>query len=150
MTSKSLYFDDLKTGMRFTSGSHRVEADEVKRFAAEFDPQAFHLDEVAAAESMFGGLVASGWHTAAISMRLLVDSSPIAGGIVGAQVQLEWLHPVRPGDELQVDVVVEELLASRSRPDRGSAVLRSATLNQDDVVVQTLTARIIVPRKHQL
>ena len=148
MTGKSLYFDDLEVGMQFTSGSLRVEAGDIKRFAAEFDPQHFHLDERAAAKSMFGGLVASGWHTAAVSMRLLVDSLPLAGGLAGAAVQVEWLQPVRPGDDLCVEVEIEELRASRSRPHRGSAVLRCATLNQVQEVVQMLTARIIVPRKH--
>ena len=136
--------------MRFASHSHPVAADEIRRFASQFDPQPFHLDAKAAAESMFGGLAASGWHTAAISMRLLVDSSPIAGGMVGTQVQVEWLHPVRPGDELRVQAEILEVRASRRRPDRGRAVLSSATLNQAGKVVQTLAARIMVPRKHRI
>ena len=99
----SLFLDDLHIGQRFSSGSHVLQANDIKRFAGEFDPQPFHLDEAAAAMSLFAGLVASGWHTAALTMRLLVGGgAPIAGGIIGASGEISWPKPTRPGDELHV------------------------------------------------
>ena len=115
-----LYFDDLQIGDTFTSGTLEVSAADIKRFAAEFDPQPFHLDDEAASATMFGGLAASGWHTAAITMRLLVTGGPrLANGIVGAGGEIEWKAPTRPGDVLRVDSEVVDLISSRSRPDRG-------------------------------
>src|ERR1700732_634339 len=112
-----LFVDDLHVGQRFTSTSHVVDADQIKRFAAEFDPQPFHLDEDAAANSLFAGLAASGWHTAALTMRLLVTRGvPIAGGIVGAGAEIAFPKPTRPGDELQVFRGVIEIKPSRSNP----------------------------------
>ena len=143
-----LYLDDLSVGHRFTSGSHALEAAEIKAFAAQFDPQPFHLDEAAAKASMFLGLAASGWHTAAITMRLLVDGgAPIAGGIIGAGGEIAWPKPTRPGDILRVESEVLEVRPSRSRPDRGTVLLRSETWNQRGEVVQTLTAKLVVPRR---
>jgi acyl dehydratase len=143
-----LYLDDLHVGQRFTSGTREVTADEIRTFARQFDPQPFHLDEAAARNSIFGGLVASGWHTAGISMRLQVDGGlPIAGGIVGVAGEIGWLSPTRPGDVLRVDSEVLEVRPSRSRPDRGIVTVRSDTLNQDGTVVQSLTARLVVPRR---
>jgi acyl dehydratase len=145
-----LFFDDLRVGQRFTSASHRLDAEQIKRFAAEFDPQPFHLDEGTAEKSFFGGLAASGWHTAALTMRLLVDGgAPIAGGIVGAGVEIAWPKPTRPGDELHVVSEVIEITPSRSRPDRGIVVLRSETLNERDEIVQLLTSKLVVPRRPQ-
>jgi acyl dehydratase len=142
------YFEDLQVGQRFTSGTHRMDAAQIVAFAREFDPQPFHLDEAAAARSLFGGLVASGWHTAAITMRLLVDGElQIAGGMIGAGGEARWPMPTRPGDVLQVHSEVMELTPSRSRPERGSIMLRSETRNQNGEVVQTLSARLIVPRR---
>ena len=101
--AERLYLDDLHVGQRFTSATHRMTAEAIKQFAAQFDPQPFHLDEEAAAASMFGGLAASGWHTAAVTMRLLVEGgAPIAGGVIGAGGEIAWPRPTRPGDELQV------------------------------------------------
>src|SRR5688572_9242746 len=98
-----LYLEDLHEGQRFVSASRTVEAEEIKAFAAEFDPQPFHLDETAAAGSFFGGLAASGWHTAALTMRLLVQGGlPLAGGVIGASGELSWPRPTRPGDMLRV------------------------------------------------
>ena len=131
-----LFLDDLHVGQRFTSTSHVVDADQIKRFAAEFDPQPFHLDEDAAANSLFAGLAASGWHTAALTMRLLVTGGvPLAGGIVGAGGEIAFPRPTRPGDELQVVSEVTEITPSRTKPDRGIVVLRSETRNQRGEVV---------------
>lgn len=148
--SDRLFLDDLHVGQRFTSTSLVVDADQIKRFAAEFDPQPFHLDEDAAANSLFAGLAASGWHTAALTMRLLVTGGvPIAGGIVGAGGEIAWPRPTRPGDELQVVSEVTEITPSRTKPDRGIVVLRNETRNQRGEVVLVLTAKLVVPRKPQ-
>jgi acyl dehydratase len=145
-----LFLDDLHVGQRFTCTSHVVDADQIKRFAAEFDPQPFHLDEDAAANSLFAGLAASGWHTAALTMRLLLAGGmPIAGGIVGAGGEIAWPRPTRPGDELQVVSEVTEIRPSRTKPDKGIVVLRNETRNQRGEIVQVLTAKLVVPRKPQ-
>jgi len=142
------YLDDLHVGQRFTSGTHVITADEIKAFARQFDPQPFHLDEATAKDTLFGGLVASGWHTAAITMRLLVESGlPLAGGIIGAGGEMAWPNPTRPGDTLQVESEVLELKPSRSRPDRGIATVRCLTRNQHGEVVQSLTPKLVVPRR---
>ena len=143
-----LFLDDLHVGQRFTSGIHVVDEEQMKTFARQFDPQPFHLDSGAAKDTLFSGLVASGWHTAAITMRLLVESGlPLAGGIVGAGGELDWPNPTRPGDSLQVESEVLDIRRSRSRPDRGVATVRSMTRNQRNEVVQHLTAKLIVPRR---
>jgi acyl dehydratase len=144
-----LYLDDLRVGQRFTSGIHVVDEAQITSFARQFDPQPFHLDHDAAKETLFAGLAASGWHTAAITMRLLVDSGlPLAGGILGAGGEIAWPQPTRPGDALQVESEVLEITPSRSRPDRGLAVIRCVTRNQRNEVVQSLTAKLIVPRRN--
>jgi acyl dehydratase len=145
----SRYFlDDLHVGQKFVSGSRLVDEARIKAFAAEFDPQPFHLDEEAAASSLFGGLAASGWHTAAITMRLLVDGgAPLAGGLIGAGCEIAWPRPTRPGDILTVESEVVEIRPSRSRPDRGMVTLRSETRNQDGEVVQALVSKLVVPRR---
>jgi acyl dehydratase len=149
MTDK-LFLDDLHVGQRFTSASHVLDLEQVKRFAGEFDPQPFHLDEDAAAKSLLGGLAASGWHTAAVTMRLLVGGgAPIAGGILGAGAEISWPKPTRPGDELHVVSEVAEIAPSRSKPDRGIVVLRSETRNQRGEPVQVLMSKLVVPRKAQ-
>lgn len=143
-----LYLEDLHVGQRFESATLALTADEIKAFARQFDPQPFHLDEDAAARSLLGGLAASGWHTAALTMRLLVGGgAPIAGGVIGAGVEVRWPRPVRPGDELQVVSEVMEITPSRSKSDRGIAVLRSETRNQRGEVVQVLTSKLMVPRR---
>jgi acyl dehydratase len=147
-TREPLHFDDLAVGQRFTSGSYTVDAEAIKAFARQFDPQTFHLDEAGARDTLFGGLAASGWHTAAITMRLLVDGgAPIAGGIVGAGGELTWPQPTRPGDSLRVQSEVVAVTPSRSRPDRGLATVRCETRNQRGEVVQTLVAKLVVPRR---
>jgi acyl dehydratase len=142
-----LYLDDLQIGQRFTSGTYVVDEAQITAFARQFDPQPFHLDNEAAKNTLLSGLAASGWHTAAITMRLLVESMPLAGGIVGAGGELDWPNPTRPGDSLQVESEVLDIRPSRSRPDRGVAVVRSLTRNQRNEVVQCLTAKLIVPRR---
>ena len=142
-----LYLEDLLVGQRFVSGTHRIDEEQIRAFAKEFDPQPFHLDPEAAKDSFFGGLVASGWHTAAITMRLLVEGGvPLAGGIVGAGGEITWPAPVRPGDVLRVESEVVELRPSRSRPDRGIATIRSETRNQRGDTVQVLVVKLVVPR----
>ncbi|WP_439542792.1 MaoC family dehydratase [Hyphomicrobium sp.] len=146
--ARRLYFEDLEIGRRFQTGSVVVERDAIKRFAADFDPQPFHLDERAAEGTFFGGLVASGWHTAAITMRLLVTSGlPIAGGVIGAGGEMVWPKPVYPDDELTVGVEVVASKRSASRPDRGLVTVRSETRNQNGEIVQVMTARLVVPAR---
>src|SRR5258708_1525406 len=116
-SKESLYLDDLRVGQRFTSGTHLLDAEQIRAFAQQFDPQPFHLDPAAAKQSFFEELVASGWHTAALTMRLLVQSGlPIAGGIIGAGAQITWPAPTRPGAILHVETEIIELRPSRSRP----------------------------------
>jgi acyl dehydratase len=143
------YFEDFTVGQTFGSGRIRVEPERIKSFAAEFDPQPFHLDDSAASRSIFGGLAASGWHTAALTMRLLVDSGiDPAGGIIGAGFdELRWPRPVRPGDELHLESLVLEARPSRSRPDQGWLKMRTTTLNQKEEPVQILVANLVVPRR---
>ena len=146
--AERFYLDDLHVGQRFTSAKQQLTAEAIKQFAAQFDPQPFHLDEEAAAASMFGGLVASGWHTAAVTMRLLVEGgAPIAGGVIGAGGEVAWPRATRPGDELQVTSEVLAVTPSRSKPDRGIVVVRSETRNQRGEVVQVMTSKLVVPRR---
>ncbi|WP_431304558.1 MaoC/PaaZ C-terminal domain-containing protein [Sediminicoccus sp. BL-A-41-H5] len=144
-----LYLDDLAPGQVFRAGPVTVTAPEIMDYAARYDPQPFHTDPVAAAEHpLFRGLAASGWHTAALTMRMVVRAiGHLAGGIVGAGGELQWPRPVRPGDELRVEIEMLEVTPSRSRPDRGSAVVRITTLNQAGEAVQVFTPRMVVPRR---
>lgn len=143
------FLEDFAVGQTFGSARLRIDADEIKRFAAKFDPQLFHLDEDAARKTIFGGLAASGWHTAALTMRLLVDSEiKPAGGIVGAGFDdFRWPLPVRPGDELHVATEILEVRVSQSRPDQGVIKLRTTTLNQNGEAVQISVGNLIVPRR---
>jgi acyl dehydratase len=147
MAPEKLYLDDLAVGDVFTSGSYELSEAEVKGFAMQYDPQPFHLDDEAARESIFGRLAASGWHTAAVTMKLLVGSVPIAGGIIGGGGEINWPKPARPGDVLRVVSTVTEILPSRSKPDRGVVGLRSETLTRNDEVVQVLKAKVFVFRR---
>jgi acyl dehydratase len=143
-----LYLDDLKVGQRFTTATHAMDAAAIKAFAAQFDPQPFHLSEEAAQRSLFGGLAASGWHTAAVTMRLLVETGPrLAGGVIGAGGEVKWPQPTRPGDTLQVESEVLAVTPSRSRPERGIVTMRSTTSNQRGEVVQLMTANLVVARR---
>src|SRR5947209_6193673 len=143
------YLEDFAAGQTFGSGRVRVDAERIKTFAAEFDPQPFHLDETAARDTIFRGLAASGWHTAAVTMRLLVESDlKPAGGIVGAGFdEFRWPRPVRPGDELRVEIEVLEVRPSRSRPDQGLLKVRTTTLNQNGEPVQISIGNLLVPRR---
>jgi acyl dehydratase len=146
--TERFYLDDLKIGQRFTSGTLALDAEQIKTFARAYDPQPFHLDEAAAENSIFKGLAASGWHTAALTMRLLVSGGlPLAGGCVGAGGEIAWPRPTRPGDILQVESEVVAVTPSRSRPDRGIVTVRSETKNQRGKVLQVLTAKLMVPRR---
>ena len=143
------YLEDFEPGQKFGSEQLFVEATRIKSFAAEFDPQPFHLDEDSARETYFKGLAASGWHTAAMTMRLLVDSElKPAGGIIGAGFdEMRWPRPVRPGDELHVESEVLEVRPSKSRPDQGVIKVRTTTLNQNGDPVQVFVGNLIVLRR---
>ena len=149
--STTRYFlDDLQIGQRFRSGTYELTEEKLLTFAKEYDPQPFHLSDEAAKATLFNGLAASGWHTAAITMRLLNDgAAPLAGGIIGVQGQLEWPRPTRAGEVLQVHSEVMEIIPSRSKPHRGIVVLRCETRNQQGDVLQLLTAKLVVPRRPQ-
>lgn len=148
LPNQALYLEDLQVGRRFTSAEHRIDEHQIKEFARTFDPQPFHLDDDAAKESIFRGLAASGWHTAALTMLLNVTGGlPIAGGIVGLGGELQWPSAVRPGDVLRVESEVVEVIPSRSRPDRGAVVVRSETRNGRGEVVQVATMKLRVPRR---
>jgi acyl dehydratase len=142
-----LYFEDLHVGQRFdTTSSYTVSEAQIKAFATQFDPQPFHLDAEAGRATVFGGLVASGWHTAAITMRLVIEGGPrLAGGTVGLGAEVSWLKPVRPGDTLTVHGEVLETTPSRSRPNRGRVKMRTETRNQLGDVVQVLISKVMVP-----
>src|SRR5882757_5814076 len=144
-----LYLEDFAVGQTFGSGRLRVEKERIKSFAAEFDPQPFHLDENAAKGSIFRGLAASGWHTAAMTMKLLVASElQPAGGIIGAGFdEFRWPTPVRPGDELRIESEVLEVRPSKSRPDIGVVKIRTTTLNQKNEPVQVNVGSLMVPRR---
>jgi acyl dehydratase len=146
---KTLFLEDFSAGRIFGTGRLRVDSPGIKRFAAEFDPQPFHLDETAAVDSIFGSLAASGWHTAALTMRLLVDSElKPAGGLIGLGFdELRWPRAVRPGDELRVETEVLEVRQSKSRPDQGLVKVRMTTMNQTDEPVQIAVANLIVRRR---
>ncbi|MET1027684.1 MAG: MaoC family dehydratase [Dongiaceae bacterium] len=147
-TTQALYLEDLHVGQHFTSATHALDEQQIKAFAGQFDPQPFHLDEAAASHTLFEGLAASGWHTAAITMRLLLKGgAPIAGGIIGSGGEITWPRPTRPGDVLHVESEVLTITPSRSRPDRGMVILRSETFNHRGEVVQTFVAKLVVPRR---
>ncbi len=131
-------------GQKFSSGTYRMDEDRIKTFAEEFDPQAFHLDEAAARKTVFRGLAASGWHTAAATMRLLVTSGlPFAHGLIGLGGEIAWARPTRPGDTLRVESEILEIVPSRSKPNQGVVTVRCITLNQKDEQVQVFTTKIL-------
>ncbi|MGI9115104.1 MAG: dehydratase [Chthoniobacterales bacterium] len=144
-------FEDLPSGTRLVSSTYLVTADAIKCFACEFDPQLFHLDDDIASNTAFRGLAASGWHTAAISMRLFVDTMDVSGGIIGLGVdELRWPYPVRAGDELRVEIEVTEARESKSRPEQGIIRVRNVTKNQRGEVVQSFSANAMLPRRDAL
>ncbi|QDC02179.1 MaoC family dehydratase [Mesorhizobium sp. 8] len=150
MPVEALYLEDFKVGQTFRAGALRMDAEAITRFAAEFDPQPFHLDPAAAEASFFGGLVASGWHTAAATMRLLVGGGlPVAGGVIGAGGdEIRWPRPVRPDDTLSVETEILEVRPSRSNPKVGLLKVRMRTLNQNDEEVQVAVANILAPTRN--
>src|SRR2546429_9665821 len=147
-TMKQRYFEDLKAGDRFKSGTYKVSEEQIVSFAREFDPQPFHLDPTVAGQTMFKSVIASGWHTAAITMRLFVQTLNFAEGAIGLGVdELRWPTAVRPGDVLQVETEIVDLRLSRSKPNCGILRLRNVTTNQRGEVVQTMFASAMVPRR---
>ena len=143
--TQGLYLEDLAVGQIFRAGPLTVAAEEMLRFAGQYDPQYFHTDPEAAKSSIFGGLIASGWLTAALTMRLLIEGgAPFADGVIGAGGELAWPRPVRAGDSLRIENEVLKITPSLARPDRGSVICKTTTFNQNNEVVQTLTAKLIV------
>jgi acyl dehydratase len=145
---KKRYFDDLKVGDRFKSESLRVTEKKLIAFARKFDPQTFHLSRKRAEQTIFKGLIASGWHTAALTMRLFVQTLNFANGVIGLGVDnLRWPNAMRPGDVLTVETKILGVRPSRSRPRYGIVRLRNVTTNQRGEVVQTMLASAMVPRR---
>ncbi|AWN55827.1 MaoC family dehydratase [Methylobacterium sp. 17Sr1-1] len=146
---RELFLDDLAPGQVYGSGETTVTEADIVRFAGDFDPQPFHLDAERAKATFFGGLAASGWHTASLTMRLLVGSEMrLAGGIIGAGMdELRWPKPLRPGDTIRLESEVIEVRPSRSRPSQGLAKVRTTTLNQHGEAVQVLVANLLVVRR---
>lgn len=144
-----LYYEDLAVGQKFHSGTYEMTAEGIKAFAAQWDPQPFHLDEAKAKDSLFQGLAASGWHTAAVTMRLMVQSDlRLAGGTIGAGgEELRWPRPTRPGDVLKLEIELLELRTSRTRPELGIVKTRLTTTNQRDEVVQVSRPTLMVRRR---
>jgi acyl dehydratase len=141
----TLFLDDLHVGQQFNAGPVSITAEEIIRFAREFDPQPFHLDPEAAKATLFAGLAASGWHTAALTMRMLTDGGmPIATGVIGVGGEIAWPLPVRAGDELRVESEVLDIVRSRSKPKQAIVTMRSRTRNQNGEIVQVLTAKLVV------
>jgi len=149
-TTTRRYYEDLEVGQRFRSPTFEMTSQAIKEFAAQFDPQPFHLDEVAARSSIFKGLAASGWHTAAVVMKLLVESDlKLVGGTIGGGVgELRWPRAVRPGDVLRVEGEILEMRRSRTRPELGIVTVRLTALNQADEVVQISTPALMVPTRN--
>jgi acyl dehydratase len=147
LNEAKLLLDDLSVGQCFTSRTRTIDAEQIVAFAKEFDPQPFHVDAAAAVKTFFVGLAASGWHTAALTMSLIVESVPIAGGVIGANAEISWKKPVRAEDDLHVVSEVVQITPSRSKPGQGIVLLRSETRSSDDEVVQVLTSTLVVPRK---
>jgi acyl dehydratase len=143
-----LYLEDLHVGQRFTSGTYVMDESRMKEFAAEFDPQPFHLDAAAGEASIFKGLVASGWHTAAVGMRLLATGGlPIANGLIGYGGEIAWPNPTRSGDVVHIETEVVEITPSRSKPDQGMVTVRGTMRNQKGEAVYVLTAKLLVFRR---
>jgi acyl dehydratase len=146
--STLIYLDDLVVGRKFTTASATLTAADIKAFAAQFDPQAFHLDERAAEASVFRGLAASGWHTGSLSMRLMVESDfRIAGGLIGLSGEVSWPRATYAGDTIRVEIEILDIRVSASKPDRGIVTVRNTTLNQRGEPVQVGVFKMLVPRR---
>jgi acyl dehydratase len=147
---QGLYLEDLFLGQRFTSATYQMNEEQIKTFAMEFDPQPFHLDEKAAQNTVFRGLAASGWHTAAVAMRLLVTGGlPLGNGIVGLGGDLTWPNPTRSGDVLHVESEIVEITPSRTKPNQAVVKVKSTTLNQEGTPVYVFTGKVLVLKRPQ-
>ena len=147
-SSSPLYLEDFAPGQIYTAGPIPVSADAIKAYARQFDPQPFHTDEALARATFFRGLAASGWHTASLTMSLVVQALPIAGGVIGGGVdELRWPTPLRPGDELRLEGEIMEVRPSRTKPGQGLMRVRTTTLNREGQAVQTMIANLVVPRR---
>ena len=143
-----LYLEDIKVGDRFVSREYEMKLEEIKQFAQAYDPQEFHLDEDKAEDHpIFQGIAASGWHTAAVTMRLWTECFPIAKGLIGAESSLRWPRPTRPGDRLHVEVEIDSITPSKSRNDRALISYVTQALNQHGDVLFISTTKIIVFKK---
>jgi acyl dehydratase len=142
-----LYLEDLHVGQLFECGRHALDAEQIKKFAREFDPQPFHLDEETARGTFFGGLAASGWHIVCLTMRMIAENVPVAGGLIGGAAEITWPQPTRPADILHVTSRIMEVTPSRSKPERGMVLLRTETRNQKGELLQIFTAKCVVPRR---
>lgn len=144
-----LYLEDLNVGDRFISREYEMTLEEIKQFAGQYDPQPFHLDEAEAEKSsIFQGLAASGWHTAAVTMRLWTECFPIQGGLIGSESSLRWPRPTRPGDKIHVEVEVTAIVPSKTKNDRGIVSYITQALNQNGDVLLISTTKIVVFRKN--
>src|SRR5262245_39824644 len=143
VNGNGVYLDDIEVGDVFESEVHQLDVEQIVRFASQFDPQPFHLDDAASKDTFFRGLAASGWHTMALTMRLIVRSVPFAHGIIGAGGEIAWPQPTRPTDALRVRSSIASITPSRSKPDRATVVVECVTSNQDGAVLQKLTAKLI-------
>ena len=142
--SDKLYLDDLVVGQKFKSREYLLDAEQIMTYAREFDPQPFHTDPEQAKNTFFKGLAASGWHTASITMKLVVESLPMSAGVIGAGVEeLSWPLPTRPGDRLHLESEVLEIIPSRSRPERAIVRIRCETKNQNGEVVQSFIPKLL-------
>jgi acyl dehydratase len=146
---KTVFFDDLYVGQPLRSDSVALTEEDIIRFARDNDPQFFHVDPHAARDGLFGGLIASGWQTGALTLRLLLEFSGIAfaGGVIGAGAQIAWKQPVRPGDRLHIEGEITELRPSRTQADRGFVTFKASTYNQNGVAVQTIAATMLAFRR---
>ena len=143
--SANLYLDDLYVGQKFVSGGHLIDEAQIVAYAKQFDPQVFHLDAEAAKNTFFQGLAASGWHTASLSMRLVTESIPLVDGVIGGGMEeLAWPQPTRPGDILQVDSEIIEIIPSQSKPNRAMVRVLCHTRNQRGEVLQRFRPKMVV------
>lgn len=144
---QQLYLEDLKVGDKWVSRSEKVTIEEIKQFAASYDPQPYHVDEERAKDTFFGQLVASGWLTSGITMRLMVESIPLASGLIGASAELSWPRPTYANDTLYIEAEVKDIKPSKSKPDRGIVIVDITTFNQNDKVVQLFRCSMMTFRR---
>lgn len=149
MTNGHLFLDDLHVGLEFTSTEHALDVDQITVFAGQFDPQPFHLDDEAARATFFNGLAASGWHTMALTMRLMVESIPLGGGMIGAGAEISWPSTTRADDVLHVLSRIVEIKPSKTKPDRGIVFVESRTLNQHQELRQTVISKVLVFKRQE-